>query len=296
MTDEPVRTEVRTDDGWLEFQDYFVHRHQEPDGPRGPVRGIAAAARPTPEVRRRARRRRGPIVIAPSNPIVSVGPILAVARHARGARQRARQRGVRSSRCRGSSAARPSRDRPTGCSPRSATRSSALGVARLYAGLVDGFVLDRVDADLAPAIEALGLRTLVTDTIMTDDAARARLAAEMLAFADGRLPAARADRAGTTDRSGYDVDVSPTHPAPTCRGSSRSCRSARSRAQRRGSAERSTPRSARRSSCGCSIGRSVAAEAVDAIGSVVVVSPDPAVLRAGQRVPGPRRSARPARA
>ena len=37
MTDEPVRTEVRTDDGWLEFQDYFVRRHQEPDGPRGPL-------------------------------------------------------------------------------------------------------------------------------------------------------------------------------------------------------------------------------------------------------------------
>ena len=59
---------------------------------------------------------------------------------------------------------------------------SALGVARLYAGLVDGFVIDSVDAQLRPAIEALGLAALVTDTIMTDDASRARLAAEVIAF------------------------------------------------------------------------------------------------------------------
>jgi LPPG:FO 2-phospho-L-lactate transferase len=59
--------------------------------------------------------------------------------------------------------------------------SSALGVARLYADLVDVYVLDAVDAAAAPAVEALGLRAVVTDTIMTDDETRARLAAEVLA-------------------------------------------------------------------------------------------------------------------
>ena len=59
--------------------------------------------------------------------------------------------------------------------------SSALGVARLYAGLVDVFVLDTEDAEAAPAIEALGLRPVVTDTIMRDDTSRARLAGEVLA-------------------------------------------------------------------------------------------------------------------
>ena len=54
-------------------------------------------------------------------------------------------------------------------------------MARLYADLCDVFVLDTVDADLAPAVAALGLRPVVTDTIMTDDASRARLAAEVLA-------------------------------------------------------------------------------------------------------------------
>jgi LPPG:FO 2-phospho-L-lactate transferase len=61
--------------------------------------------------------------------------------------------------------------------------ASALGVARHLAPLSTHFVLDTVDAALEPAIRDLGLRTLVTDTIMTDDAARARLAGEVLRFA-----------------------------------------------------------------------------------------------------------------
>jgi LPPG:FO 2-phospho-L-lactate transferase len=61
--------------------------------------------------------------------------------------------------------------------------SSALGVARLYAGWVDTFVIDRVDQQLASEIETLGVRVVVTDTIMSDDESRARLAAEMLAAA-----------------------------------------------------------------------------------------------------------------
>jgi LPPG:FO 2-phospho-L-lactate transferase len=58
--------------------------------------------------------------------------------------------------------------------------ATALGVARGYAGLIDAFVLDDVDAALAPAVEALGIRPVVTATIMTDDASRERLAAEVL--------------------------------------------------------------------------------------------------------------------
>ena len=54
--------------------------------------------------------------------------------------------------------------------------SRALGVARLYVGWVDLFVIDQVDAALEPAIEALGFETVVTDTIMVDDAVRAALA------------------------------------------------------------------------------------------------------------------------
>ena len=90
MSDEQVRTEVLTDDGWLEFQEYFVHRHQEPEVREVRFRGIEAA-RPTPEVLA-AIEAADTIVIAPSNPIVSIGPILAVpgmaSRPGRGARPR----------------------------------------------------------------------------------------------------------------------------------------------------------------------------------------------------------------
>jgi LPPG:FO 2-phospho-L-lactate transferase len=59
--------------------------------------------------------------------------------------------------------------------------SSALGVARLYADHVDIFILDAQDAAASAAVEALGLRSVVTDTIMADDAGRARLARDVLA-------------------------------------------------------------------------------------------------------------------
>jgi LPPG:FO 2-phospho-L-lactate transferase len=68
--------------------------------------------------------------------------------------------------------------------------SSALGVARLYAGLATGFVLDPVDAGLVREIQRLGLRTLVTDTLMVDNASRARVGAEVLAFALSLAPVA----------------------------------------------------------------------------------------------------------
>ena len=61
--------------------------------------------------------------------------------------------------------------------------ATALGVARLYAGLADVFVLDTLDAELAPAVEALGLRAIVVDSIMRDDAGRVRLAGDVLAAA-----------------------------------------------------------------------------------------------------------------
>ena len=60
---------------------------------------------------------------------------------------------------------------------------SALGVARLYADVVDTFVIDQGDDGLREPVEALGLRAVVADTVMTDEAARARLASAVLAAA-----------------------------------------------------------------------------------------------------------------
>jgi LPPG:FO 2-phospho-L-lactate transferase len=60
---------------------------------------------------------------------------------------------------------------------------SALGVARLYAGLLDGIVIDEADGHQRDAIETLGMRVLVTDAVMRDEAGRRRLGTEVLAFA-----------------------------------------------------------------------------------------------------------------
>jgi LPPG:FO 2-phospho-L-lactate transferase len=180
MTDDEVRTELRTDDGWLEFQEYFVHRGQAPTVHEIRLRGIATA-RPTPEVID-AVGAADVIVIAPSNPIVSVGPILAL-HGVRESIRAARERAVPVVAVSGIVGGRALKGPADRMLTSLGHESSALGVARLYADLADAFVLDRIDADLEPAIAALGLRTLVTDTIMTDDEARARLAGEVLEFA-----------------------------------------------------------------------------------------------------------------
>ena len=180
MADEPVRTQVRTDDGWLEFQEYFVHRHQAPDVHEVRFDGIESA-RATPEVLAAIDAAEA-IVIAPSNPIVSLAPILAVP-GVRAAIDRARARGVPVvgvSGIVGGVALKGPADRMLVSLGHEA---SALGVARLQRDDLDVFVIDTLDAGLAPAIEALGLRVVVADTIMTDDAARARVGATVLAAA-----------------------------------------------------------------------------------------------------------------
>ena len=180
MTDDEVRTEIRTPDGWLEFQEYFVHRRQAPEVLEVRFRGIEAACI-TPEVTA-AIEAADVIVIAPSNPIVSTGPILALpgVREALAAAAGTGTPVVAVSGIVGGRALRGPADRmlaSLGLEP------TALGVARIYAGIADRFVLDTVDRELDTEIQELGMRTRVTDTVMTDDAARARLAAEVLEFA-----------------------------------------------------------------------------------------------------------------
>ena len=186
MTDSPVRTEVRTEDGWVPFQVYFVWLHQEPAVLEVRFSGVEDAVL-TPEVDA-ALEHAEAIVIAPSNPFVSVQPILAVG-GVDAALQTARTRGVpvvAVSGIVGGKALKGPADRmlaSLGHEP------SALGVARQYTGIADVFVLDEQDAALEPAIADLGLATVVTDTIMADDAARARLAADVLAAAAAAMPA-----------------------------------------------------------------------------------------------------------
>jgi len=123
------------------------------------------------------------VVIAPSNPFVSVAPILAV-RGVRAAVARSRHRVVAISPL---VAGRPVKGPLHRMLAGLGLEVSARGVARCYRGLADTFVLDRADAALAPGIEALGMRVLVADTLMTSAGRAARLAGVVL-DALGRRP------------------------------------------------------------------------------------------------------------
>ncbi len=172
MSDQPVRTEVLTEDGWLEFQEYFVHRHQEPTVRQVRFRGVEAAET-TAEVLA-AIAHADVIVIAPSNPIVSIDPILAV-RGIRPALEEARARGVPMvavSGIVGGKALKGPADRMLASLGH---ESSALGIARLLADVATDIVIDRQDAALADAVAATGQlfrgRGIVLETRIAVDAA-----------------------------------------------------------------------------------------------------------------------------
>ena len=177
IRDRPVRTEVRTDDGWLEFQEYFVHRHQAPEVHAVRFDGIEAA-RPTAEILA-ALADADAVVIAPSNPIVSIGPILAVPglREALAAVRQREAPIVAVSGIISGAALKGPADRMLVSLGHD---SSALGVARLLADVATDLVIDDVDAGLAGPVAATGLRVHVLDTIMGGDAGRARFAGELL--------------------------------------------------------------------------------------------------------------------
>lgn len=170
VTDDPHPTLVVTAGGELAFQEYFVRRGQRDD-----VRGVrfpgAEGARPAPGVRE-AIADAELLLIAPSNPFVSIAPLLAVP-GVRAAIEGATALRVAVSPIVGGAAVKG----PAAAMLRSLGHEvSALGVARLLVGLADVFVLDAVDAALATAVGELGMEPLVTDTMMTDVGRRAALA------------------------------------------------------------------------------------------------------------------------
>jgi LPPG:FO 2-phospho-L-lactate transferase len=178
VTDDRVETVMDVEDeGEISFQDYFVRRAHAV-AVRGVRFGGAEAARPAPGVLD-AVASAGVVVICPSNPIVSIGPLLAVA-------------GVRE-------AVTACRDRVVAVSPIVAGAAlkgpagrllaelghevSVVGVARLYGPLAGTLVVDEADAALAPAVEATGMRCLVTRTVMRGPEEAAALARAVLGAA-----------------------------------------------------------------------------------------------------------------
>jgi LPPG:FO 2-phospho-L-lactate transferase len=173
-TDDRLRTMIQTDAGELDFQDYFVARRQEPE-----VRGLrldgVEAARPTAGVLE-ALAGADLIVLGPSNPIVSIGPILAIP-GMHNALLASHAAIVAVSPIIGGRALKGPADRMLSSLGH---ESSALGVARLYAGLAGTFVLDQQDEAHAPEIEELGIRAVVMPTVMGEGDGRAVLARSLV--------------------------------------------------------------------------------------------------------------------
>ena len=186
MSDTPVATIIQTPDGELAFQDYFVRRrHQDV------VTGVRFAgiegAQPLPEALA-AIAQADAIIICPSNPLLSVEPILRVG-GLRAAVAASEAPVVAVSPIIGGQALKGPADRILEAQ---GFAVSPVGVARWYGALLDGLVMDQTDASLAEEVAAQGPRPLATQTIMRDTADRERLARETLDFAATLAQARRA--------------------------------------------------------------------------------------------------------
>ncbi|CAN7345197.1 2-phospho-L-lactate transferase [Phenylobacterium sp. LjRoot225] len=179
MTDDPVRTKVETDDGVLDFQRYFV---AEQCRPVARAIGFAGAleAQPSPGFAAAlAREDLGAVIICPSNPYLSIDPLLSLP----GVRQRlaslAAPRVAVSPIVAGQAIKGPTAKLMTELG----ASVDVVGVARHYHGLIDQLMIDEADRAEAPAIEALGLAAVVAPTIMRSHADRVALAEATLAAA-----------------------------------------------------------------------------------------------------------------
>jgi LPPG:FO 2-phospho-L-lactate transferase len=170
MSDEPVRTWIRVDGRWMAFQEFMIRAGAGCSVQDTELRGVGAA-QPTPEVLAALADARA-IIIGPSNPVISIGPILAVPAM-RQAVLDSPAPVVAVSPIVGGDVLKG----PTAAFLRWAGHAATTAaVADCYAGLLDGLVADE-------AVD--GLPVLRTDTLMSDAAARRRVAAEALSFAEG---------------------------------------------------------------------------------------------------------------
>ena len=179
MSDDPVRTMVETPTGVLPFQEYFVHLKCEPA-----VRGFrfegAATAKPS-EQALAALAAAEAIVLCPSNPFVSIAPILAVPGLDKAIRTAKAPIAAVSPIIGGAAVKGPAAK----MMQELGLDVSVVGIASHYRKLADGLVLDEADAALAPAVEAMGLRGAVMPTLMRNDADRIRLAQATLDWVRG---------------------------------------------------------------------------------------------------------------
>lgn len=178
-TDDPAPTFVVTDEGRLSFQDYFVRRRCAP-AIRAVDLDAAADARPAPALAAAlARPDLEAVIVCPSNPFVSIDPILAVG----GMRAAILGAGVPVVAVSPIVGGRAVKGPAAKMFSELGIPPSASAVARHYRGLADGFVLDRSDAALENEVAKAAPHLLAADTIMRNEAVEAELAASVLAFA-----------------------------------------------------------------------------------------------------------------
>ncbi|HZO70944.1 MAG TPA: 2-phospho-L-lactate transferase [Ktedonobacteraceae bacterium] len=174
MSDQPVATHIQTPAGLLHFQEYMVKRHCSDEVQD--VRFVGATeARPAPGVLD-ALKAADAILIAPSNPIVSIGSILAVPGVHDVLHEASGQVVAVSPIIGGAPIKGPADKLMRGLG----MEVSAVGVTRCYRDFLDVMVIDHQDAQLVGAIEDLGIPTVVTNTIMRDSASKAALARSVL--------------------------------------------------------------------------------------------------------------------
>jgi len=160
----------------LHFQEYWVKRHARDEVKAVRYDGVERS-RPAPGVLE-ALADAEAIVLCPSNPVASLGPILAVP----GIRDRVAARRDVVVGVSGIVAGAPLAGMADKLMPAAGVEVTAAGAAACYDGLLAGWVIDEVDAGLAPRIEATGLRVSTTDSIMRDDATAEALARTALAL------------------------------------------------------------------------------------------------------------------
>ena len=178
MSEDPCATIVELEGGRrVHFEEYLA-RDGAPDEVTAVDLGEARRARPGPGVLDALRDAQA-ILFCPSNPIVSIGPILAMP-DVQAAVRRSRAPVVAISPIVGGAPVKGPADR---LMRGVGVEVSARGVAEFYRGLIDAFVIDERDADLAADIEAMGIRTRVLDTIMGDVAVAQQLAEAALSLA-----------------------------------------------------------------------------------------------------------------
>jgi LPPG:FO 2-phospho-L-lactate transferase len=179
MSDDPVRTLVHTDEGVLDFQRYFVARRAEPRVAGFEFSGCERASLPAGSDAWLIPDRLAAIVICPSNPFVSIRPILAIDAWSRWLEARscpviAVSTFVGRQALKGPAA---KMIRELGMEP------TTLELVKLYGGLVDAWVVDDADAADVAAVEAAGVRCFAAATVMQEPDDQVRLARKVLEFA-----------------------------------------------------------------------------------------------------------------